>query len=110
LRLLDRALHVERQIRVHLSRDPARHDTRQRGADGNGNAVAGGDRACVEVGVERTGPANRFRQDFLAGGRTHRFQHKARVGGAVLRLEAPHRIDVAGVADDYCHCTQLIEL
>ena len=39
-----------------------------------------------------------------------RLEEEGRVGGAILRLQAAHRFDVAGIGDDDRHLAQLFEL
>ncbi len=109
-RLVERRRGVEGEIGIDLGGDPAGDDGGQLGTEVQRQPVAYrlGDvlQAAALLLAPHDGLVDQRGISGLLGG----FQQQRRVGGAVLRLQAPHRLDVTGVGDDHGHGAELVEL
>ena len=109
-RLVDRGRGVEGKIRIDLRRDPPGHDAGKLRAEGDGEPVAHGGRDRLGRAGLAAAPGERLLDERSIGGRLHGLQEKRRIGRAVLRFQAPHRLDVARIGDDDGHGAELLEL
>ena len=106
VRLGDRALGVERQVRVDLGRHAARDDLGHLGPEIDGDSVG-------HVGDSRpltASPMDRFLHQPRVSGHLRRLENERRIGGRVGRSESADGLHVAGVGDDSAHGAQLFEL
>ncbi|MNL36936.1 hypothetical protein D3C87_1590520 [compost metagenome] len=105
----DGGLCVEGQVGIDFRRYAAGNQTCKGCTDGNGKTVGNGRNDSVRLAALFLAPGNGFLHRIRKSGGAERLQNDGGVGGAIHRLQARDRLDVAGIGNDRGDSAKLFE-